>query len=110
MHKGAKKLLAKLNGYMMPWPSGGAFDNATEKTNDQTVIGNMMDPIQELFLISIRAYRRSEGLAAADDAAQDELKGELERLACRFGFRAGEDATTFPEFEFSDQSVDPIDN
>ena len=77
-----------------------AFDN---------VIENMMDPIQKLFLASIRAYRRNEGLAIAGDEAQDELKAELEKLACRHGFQAGEDATAFPELEFSDQTVDPID-
>ena len=77
-----------------------AFDN---------VIENMMDPIQKLFLASIRAYRRNEGLAIAGDEAQDELKAELEKLACRHGFQAGEDATAFPELEFSDQPVDPID-
>jgi len=77
-----------------------AFDN---------VIENMMDPIQKLFLASIRAYRRNEGLAIAGDEAQDELKAELEKLASRHGFQAGEDATAFPELEFSDQPVDPID-
>jgi len=77
-----------------------AFDN---------VIENMMDPIQKLFLASIRAYRRNEGLAIAGDEAQDELKAELEKLASRHGFQAGEDATAFPELEFSDQTVDPID-
>lgn len=86
-----------------------AFDNAIGETSDVAAIVNMMDPIQELFLASIRAYPCSEGLAIADHAAQDELKAELERLACRFGFQAGEDVTTFPKFEFNDQPVDPID-
>ena len=84
-----------------------AFDNVIE-TSDPTSIVNMMDPIQKLFLASIRAYRRNEGLAIAGDEAQ-ELKAELEKLACRHGFQAGEDATAFPELEFSDQPVDPID-
>ena len=84
------------------------FDNVRE-TFDPASIVNMMDPIQKLFLASIRAYRRNEGLAIAGDEAQDELKAELEKLACRHGFQAGEDATAFPELEFSDQTVDPID-
>ena len=86
-----------------------AFDHATEKTSDLAVTVNMMDPIQELFLASIRSYRRSEGLPAEDDAAKDVLKAELERVAFRFGFQAGGDATTFPKLEFSDPPVDPID-
>ena len=86
-----------------------AFDNAAETTSDLAVIVNMMDPIQELFLAFIRSYRRSEGLPAEDDAAKDVLKAELERVAFRFGFQAGGDATTFPKLEFSDPPVDPID-
>merc|ERR1712037_854927 len=41
---------------------------------EATAIANMRDPIQELFLTSIRAYGSSGGLAAADAAAQDALK------------------------------------
>lgn len=83
-----------------------AFDNAIETTSNPTSIVNMMmDPVQKLFLTSIRAYRRNEGLATAGD----ELKAELEKLASQHGFQAGEDATAFPELEFSDQPVDPID-
>ena len=85
-----------------------AFDNAAETTSDLAVIVNMMDPIHELFLASIRSYRRSECLTAAGDAAQAELKVELERVAIRNGFQAGEDATIFPKFEFRDLPVDPI--
>ena len=86
-----------------------AFDKATENTSDPAVMVNMMDPIQELFLASIRSYRGSEGLATAGDTAQDELEAELERIASQCGFQVGEDATTFPKFEFTDQPVDPID-
>ena len=84
--------------------------NVVGTASDPTSIVNMMmDPIQELFLASIRAYRRSEVLATAGDEAQDELKTELEKLASRYGFQAGEDVTAFPEFEFSDQPVDSVD-
>ena len=87
-----------------------AFDNAIETTSNPTSIVNMMmDPVQKLFLTSIRAYRRNESLATAGDEAQDELKVKLEKLASQHGFQAGEDATAFPELEFSDQPVDPID-
>ena len=87
-----------------------AYDNVVGTASDPTSIVNMMmDPIQELFLASIRAYRRSEGLATVGDEAQDELKAELEKLARRYGFQGGEDVTAFPEFEFSDQPVDSVD-
>ena len=68
----------------------------------------MRDPIQELFLTSIRAYGSSGGLGAADAAAQDDLKAELERVARQYGIAAGEDVTAFPKFEFKDEPVDPI--
>ena len=75
---------------------------------EAAAIANMRDPIQELFLTSIRAYGSSGGLASADSAAQDALKAELERVARQYGIEAGEDVTAFPSFEFSDKPVDPI--
>jgi len=75
---------------------------------EAAAIANMRDPIQELFLTSIRAYGSSGGLASADAAAQDALKAELERVARQYGIEAGEDVTAFPSFEFSDKPVDPI--
>merc|ERR1712183_1079093 len=74
---------------------------------EATAIANMRDPIQELFLTSIGAYG-SGGLAAADAAAQDALKAELERVARQYGIEAGEDVTAFPKFEFKDEPVDSI--
>merc|ERR1712032_1281141 len=75
---------------------------------DAAAVANMRDPIQELFLTSIRAYGSSGGLAAADAAAQDALQAELERVARQYGIAAGEDVTAFPKFEFKDEPVDPI--
>merc|ERR1712007_110408 len=75
---------------------------------EAAAIANMRDPIQELFLTSIRAYGSSGGLAAADAAAQDALKAELERVARQYGIEAGEDVTAFPKFEFKDEPVDTI--
>ena len=68
----------------------------------------MKDPIQELFLTSIRAYGSTGGLAAGDAAAQAELQAELTRVAKQFGGAEGVDMSQFPEFSFEDPEVDPI--
>ena len=75
---------------------------------ESAAIANMRDPIQELFLTSIRAYGSSGGLAAGDAASQDALNAELERVARQYGIAAGEDVTAFPKLEFTDEAVDPI--
>merc|ERR1712012_567192 len=85
-----------------------AAEKAAAEKAEAAAIANMRDPIQELFLTSIRAYGSSGGLASADSAAQDALKAELERVARQYGIEAGEDVTAFPSFEFSDKPVDPI--
>jgi len=85
-----------------------AAEAAAKAAAEATAIANMRDPIQELFLTSIRAYGSSGGLAAADAAAQDALKAELERVARQYGIEAGEDVTAFPKFEFKDEPVDSI--
>merc|ERR1712004_880950 len=85
-----------------------ALEKAAAEKAEAAAIANMRDPIQELFLTSIRAYGSSGGLASADAAAQDALKAELERVARQYGIEAGEDVTAFPSFEFSDKPVDPI--
>merc|ERR1712012_1432489 len=85
-----------------------AAEKAAAEKAEAAAIANMRDPIQELFLTSIRAYGSSGGLASADSAAQDALKAELERVARQYGIEAGEDVTAFPCFEFSDKPVDPI--
>merc|ERR1712203_540995 len=81
---------------------------AEKAAADAAAVANMRDPIQELFLTSIRAYGSSGGLAAADAAAQDALKAELERVARQYGIEAGEDVTAFPKLEFKDKPVDSI--
>merc|ERR1719220_3353439 len=71
-------------------------------------IANMKDPIQELFLTSIRAYTTSGGLANADATTKTEVNAELSRVAKQFGGSEGEDMTKFPEFKFADGEVDSI--
>jgi len=68
----------------------------------------MKDPIQELFLLSIRAYEESGGLANADAASKAELNAELTRVAKQFGGAEGEDMTEFPSFSFTEEKIDPI--
>merc|ERR1712192_205036 len=81
---------------------------AADAAAESAAIANMRDPIQELFLTSIRAYGSSGGLAAGDAASQDALNAELERVARQYGIAAGEDVTAFPKLEFTDEAVDPI--
>jgi len=80
---------------------------AAEKAAEEAAIANMKDPIQELFLTSIRAYTQSGGLEHADSNTQAELQSELERVARQFGGTGG-DMTVFPEFTFTDPTLDPI--
>jgi len=82
---------------------------AAEKAaaEEAAAIANMKDPIQELFLVSIRAYEQSGGLEHADSTTQAELQSELERVARQFGGTGG-DMTVFPEFTFTDPTLDPI--
>jgi len=68
----------------------------------------MKDPIQDLFLTSIRAYSTSGGLANADEATKAEVTSELNRVAKQFGGAEGEDMAQFPEFNFADTEVDSI--
>ena len=75
---------------------------------EATAIANMKDPIQELFLTSIRAYTTSGGLANADATTKTEVNAELSRVAKQFGGSEGEDMTKFPEFKFADGEVDSI--
>merc|ERR1712192_181733 len=81
---------------------------AADAAAESAAIANMRDPIQELFLTSVRAYGSSGGLAAGDAASQDVLNAELERVARQYGIAAGEDITAFPKLEFTDEPVDPI--
>merc|ERR1712156_632362 len=100
--------LGELEGNCHLCCAKAAAEKAAAEKAEAAAIANMRDPIQELFLTSIRAYGSSGGLASADAAAQDALKAELERVARQYGIEAGEDVTAFPSFEFSDKPVDPI--
>ena len=83
-----------------------AIDGDLVLATREAAMASMMDPVQELFLASIRAYASSGGL---DAAAQAELAAELGKVARQFGIAEGEDATAFPTLTFLDEGVDPID-
>jgi len=68
----------------------------------------MQDPIQSLFLASIRSASSASGLENASPEIKAELEAELERLAKQYGGQAGANMTDFPTFQFRDPDVDPI--
>merc|ERR1712111_200057 len=81
---------------------------AAERKAEEIAIANMKDPIQELFLTSIRAYSSTGGIENADPVSKSELNAELTRVAKQFGGVEGEDMTQFPTLNFTDPEVDPI--
>ena len=81
---------------------------AKRKEEEEIAIANMNDPIQELFLTSIKAYSTAGGLEKADQATRAEVEAELARVAKQFGGAEGEDMAQFPELEFKDPEVDNI--
>merc|ERR1719282_2017516 len=81
---------------------------AAKRKAEEIAIANMKDPIQELFLTSIRAYSSTGGIENADPVSKSELNAELTRVAKQFGGVEGEDMTQFPTLNFTDPEVDPI--
>ena len=86
-----------------------AAEEAAAKKAEEVAIANMKDPIQDLFLQSIKAYSTTGGLQNADKSTQAELEAELNRVAKQFGGSDGEDMTQFPSLDFSDPEVEKID-
>merc|ERR1712066_90912 len=78
------------------------------KREEEIAIANMKDPIQDLFLTSIRAYSTTGGLENADKATQAEVQAELARVNKQFGGGEGEDMSQFPVLEFKDPEVESI--
>merc|ERR1711992_482285 len=81
---------------------------AAAKQAEDIAIANMKDPIQELFLTSIRAYSTSGGLENADATTKAAVQTELARVAKQFGGDEGEDMASFPDLKFTDPEVDSI--
>merc|ERR1739836_349706 len=68
-----------------------AAKKAAAKQAEDIAIANMKDPIQELFLTSIRAYSTSGGLENADATTKAAVQTELARVAKQFGGAEGEE-------------------
>merc|ERR1712066_857437 len=81
---------------------------ARKKKEEEIAIANMKDPIQDLFLTSIRAYSSAGGLENADAVTKAQVQAELARVAKQFGGADGEDMSQFPELEFKDPEVESI--
>ena len=81
---------------------------AKRKKEEEIAIANMKDPIQDLFLTSIRAYSTAGGLENADEATKAQVEAELARVAKQFGGAEGEDMSQFPEMDFKDPEVESI--
>jgi len=75
--------------------------------------GQATDPIQKLFVQKIREYdqkaKASPGkLVDSTPQTEKELKNELDRVAKIFGGGSGVDMTKLPTPNFSDPTLDPI--
>jgi len=67
----------------------------------------MQDPIQSLFLASVRGSQHG-GLDNASPQIKAELEAELERLAKQYGGSDGANMTEFPTIEFKEPEIEPI--
>merc|ERR1712227_244861 len=86
----------------------GRHEAARRKKEEEIAIANMKDPIQDLFLTSIRAYSTAGGLENADEVTKAQVEAELARVAKQFGGAEGEDMTQFPQMDFKDPEVESI--
>merc|ERR1712142_1201947 len=71
------------------------------------------DPIQSLFVNKIQEYAAKKkaadgGMVDATPETQAELQAELDKVAKAYGGGAGVDMSAFPEFTFSEPTIDPI--
>lgn len=78
------------------------------KAAEEEAIKNMKDPIQSLFLSSIKSLESSGGLEDASPEVKAELQANLDRLAKQFGGSAAEDMTAFPSIQFEEPEIEPI--
>lgn len=71
------------------------------------------DPIQSLFVAKIREYddkKQAAGGKLVDSSKETELalQAELDKVAKQYGGGAGMDMTSFPQLNFADMPLDPI--
>uniref|UniRef100_A0A6B0UP22 Putative mitochondrial atp synthase coupling factor 6 n=1 Tax=Ixodes ricinus TaxID=34613 RepID=A0A6B0UP22_IXORI len=86
-----------------------------------------LDPVQKLFVDKLREYAqksnlyyiqtglnllphrsKSELFVDADEKIKMEYNDELKKAAVQFGGDKGSDMTKFPDFQFEDPQLDPI--
>ncbi|KAM6934662.1 ATP synthase-coupling factor 6, mitochondrial [Xenentodon cancila] len=83
--------------------SGGS-KKITKKTNTA-----QMDPVQKLFLDSIRQYSaKSQAVGGMVDAGSDYEKVLAEEMAKLQRLYGGGDLTSFPDFKFTEPQLDEI--
>ncbi|CAN7942124.1 unnamed protein product [Ixodes pacificus] len=72
-----------------------------------------LDPVQKLFVDKLREYAqksksKSELFVDADEKIKMEYNDELKKAAVQFGGDKGSDMSKFPDFQFEDPQLDPI--
>jgi len=74
------------------------------------VANKVADPIQKLFLDKLAEYKTksASGKVVPSAELQKELSNELNRVSRIYGGGEGVDMTKFPEFTFTEPTVDPI--
>ncbi|KAM7380956.1 hypothetical protein PAMP_004220 [Pampus punctatissimus] len=82
----------------------GASKKSTKKTN-----AAQLDPIQKLFLDSIREYStKSQVTGGIVDAGSEYEKALAEEIAKLQRLYGGGDLTSFPEFKFTEPKLDEV--
>uniref|UniRef100_A0A3Q2ZJX3 ATP synthase peripheral stalk subunit F6, mitochondrial n=1 Tax=Kryptolebias marmoratus TaxID=37003 RepID=A0A3Q2ZJX3_KRYMA len=92
-------------------PAAGAFSTKSggSKKSTKKPITAQMDPIQKLFLDSIRQYsaksQAAGGLVDIDSSYEKDLAQEIAKLQRLYG---GGDLSSFPEFKFTEPQLDEM--
>jgi len=87
---------------------------ASKKASTASANPSTSDPIQTLFVNKIREYQNKKSKAGgklvdASPETEAALKNELEKVAKVYGGGSGVDMTAFPQIEFKEPTVEPID-
>lgn len=83
--------------------SGGSKKSSKKNNSAQ------MDPIQKLFLDSIREYStKSQGTGGLVDAGSEYEKALADEIAKLQRLYGGGDLTSFPEFKFTEPKLDEV--
>lgn len=90
----------------------GARTTRTTLTFRRHAGGTASDPIQKLFVDKIREYKQKSGGQLVDPSPdiKKELAAEMAKLEKNYGGGPNVDMTAFPEFKFTEPTIDPIDD